>query len=103
MNALYFVAQRIAAEQILDDLVIDLENARAQAPRCRARFAPAQLALYRLGDPAVADALRLLSPSLDDSFDAFLNRLRAVKNPNLQGKGIKKTAHSRPNRTSGEK
>lgn len=98
MSALYFVAQNAAAEFLFEELIDLIEQEKAEAPRNRSQFAPAQLLLQKLEDQKYADAIRALSFQNDDPVKSLKERLLAVKNPNSQGKGIKKKAHTRPNR-----
>lgn len=96
MNALYFVAQNAAAEFLFDELIDLIEKEKESAPRNRSKFASAQLLLQKLEDQKYADAIRSLSSFGDDPVESLKERLLAVKNPNSQGKGIKKKAHTRP-------
>jgi hypothetical protein len=95
-SSLYFFAQNAAAEFLFDELIDLIEKEKEAAPRNRSKFAPAQFLLKKLENQKYADAIRVLSSSFgDDPVESLKERLLAVKNPNSQGKGIKKKVHSR--------
>ncbi len=90
----YSEAQKMAAEILFDELLQFAEETKASSPKNRSVYDPAQIILAKLRIQKYVDALDLLSPN-HNPVGVVIERLLAVKNPNCQGNGIKKKAHTR--------
>jgi len=85
------------AESWYEELLDEVEKVRAKCARNNKKYGPSQRLLSLLQQAKYQDALRFLSATEEDPVEMLVQRLKRVKNPYRQGKGVKKAKHTRPN------